>query len=588
MLSSVSHTFQSLNRYWRLLSHYLRPHRFRMALLGIILCITIGAQVVTPLVTSRFIDEAVARAPMSDLVVLALMTMVLALVGQGVAIAETYIAENVAWEATNALRADLAAHLLRLDASFHTAHTQGALIERVDGDVATLANFFSRFVVYVVGNGLLVLGVLGLLFVVDWRIGLGLSAFVVLALVAMLRIRAAATPYWAADRQASADFFGFVGEHLSGLEDIRSSGAGAFVLRRCAEMMRSWLRVTVKAQMRGYALVATSTGLFALGTTVAFAISAVLYNDGALTIGTVYLVFRYAEVLRQPTEQIRNEVQDLTQADASMGRIEALLNTAPRLVDGPGVALPPGPLAVELAGVSFAYAEHAPVLRDISLHVEPGRVLGVVGRTGSGKTTLTRLLPRFYDPLEGEVRLGGVDLRTVRLDAVRSRIGLITQEVHLFNASVRDNLTLFDDRVPDERIAATLDSLGLADWLQELPRGLDTLLGAGGAGLSAGQAQVLACARILLRDPDVVILDEASSRLDPVTERRLHAALGRLLDGRTGLIVAHRLATFAYADDILVLADGQVVEHGPRLALAADPSSRFAGLLRVAAEEVTP
>jgi ABC-type multidrug transport system fused ATPase/permease subunit len=352
--------------------------------------------------------------------------------------------------------------------------------------------------------------------------------------------------------------------------------------------MRSWLAATLKAQMRGYTLVATSQGLFALGTAVAFALSAMLFKAGTLTIGTVYLIFQYTEMLRQPTEQIRNEVQDLQQADASMGRVEALLGTAPRLADGPGAALPPGPLAVELDGVSFGYAEDALVLLDVSVCLEPGRVLGVVGRTGSGKTTLTRLLPRFYDPLAGAVRLGGVDLRTVRLAAVRARIGMVTQEVHLFNASVRDNLTLFEDGVADDRIISVLDTLGLASWLRELPWGLDTPLGPGGAGLSAGQAQVLACARIFLRDPDVVILDEASSRLDPATERLVHAALGRLLDGRTGIVVAHRLATVAYADDILVLEDGQVREHGPRLALAADPTSRFAALLRVATEEVAP
>jgi ABC-type multidrug transport system fused ATPase/permease subunit len=152
---------------------------------------------------------------------------------------------------------------------------------------------------------------------------------------------------------------------------------------------------------------------------------------------------------------------------------------------------------------------------------------------------------------------------------------------------VRDNLTLFDDDVPDERLRAVLHTLGLADWLGELPQGLDTLLGSGGVGLSAGQAQVLACARIFLRDPDVVILDEASSRLDPATERLVHTALGRLLAGRTGIIVAHRLSTVAFADDILVLEDGRVREHGPRSALAADPDSHFAALLRVAAEEVT-
>jgi ATP-binding cassette, subfamily B, bacterial len=569
------------------LAHYLRPQWLRMGFLALVLGGAIGVQVVTPLVASRFIDQATSGGALRGLIVLALVAIGLSLGGQGVAVVETYLAESVSWAATNALRADLLAHLLRLDASFHTAHTPGELIERVDGDVATLARFFSRFVVYVLGNGLLMAGVVVLLFSVDWRVGLGLSAFVILALLAMLRIRATATPLWAAQRQASADFYGFLGEYLSGLEDIRSSGAGAFVLRRCAEVMRSWLAVTLKAQMRGYALIASSQGLFAIGTAVAFVLSAILFRSGTLTIGTVYLIFQYTEMLRHPTEQIRNEVQDLQQADASIGRVEALLNTAPRVVDGPGAALPHGPLSVELDHVSLGYTEDVPVLRDVSIRLEPGRVLGVVGRTGSGKTTLTRLLLRFYDPSAGVVRLGGTDLRSVRLDAVRSRIGLVTQEVNVFNASVRDNLTLFDNTVPDDRIRAVLDTLGLAMWLQELPNGLDTMLGPGGTGLSAGQAQLLACARVFLLDPDVVILDEASSRLDPATERLLHTALGRLLEGRTGVIIAHRLTTVAFADDILVLEDGRVVEHGPQHALAADADSRFAGLLRVATEAVS-
>src|SRR5262249_9132111 len=156
------------------------------------------------------------------------------------------------------------------------------------------------------------------------------------------------------------------------------------------------------------------------------------------------LIFQYTEMLRQPTEQIRDEVQDLQQADASIGRIEALLHTAPRLTDGPEAALPAGPLAAELDGGALGSPEGVPAPSPISVRLEPGRVLGIVGRTGSGKTTLTRLLLRFYDPWAGAVRLGGVDLRRVRLAAVRERIGLVTQEVHLFDASLRDNLTLFE------------------------------------------------------------------------------------------------------------------------------------------------
>nr|BBH85384.1 helicase [Thermosporothrix sp. COM3] len=581
------HFLRALSRYWHLLSRYLRPQWWRMGLLALILCCTIGVQVATPLVTSAFIDRAISGGELSDLMVLALATIALALLQQGMAIAETGIAEMVSWAATNTLRADLLTHLLRLDASFHTAHTPGELIERVDGDVATLARFFSRFVVYVLGNGILMLGVLGLLYHIDWRVGLVMSGFVVVALIVILRIRAAATPLWAADRQANADFFGFLSEYLAGLQDIRSSGASAFVLRRFAEVLRSWLPITRKAQMWGYGMTAVSMGLFSLGTAASFALCALLYQSGLLTIGVVYLVFRYTRMLREPVEQIRDEIQDLQQADASISRIEALLRIQPRIVDGPVSSLPSGPLAIELENVSFAYAEDAPVLRNVSFSLAPGRVLGVVGRTGSGKTTLTRLLLRFYDPQVGTVRLNGVDLRDVKLAAIRSRIGMVTQEVHLFRASVRDNLTLFEAGFSDERIREILETLGLADWLQELPQGLDTVLLSDGAGLSAGQAQVIACARIMLHEPDLVILDEASSRLDPLTDRLVHTALGRMLEGRTGIIIAHRLATLTYADEILVMEDGQVREHGPRRALMADPNSRFAELLRVATEEVT-
>lgn len=582
---TVSFSLRALSRYWRLLAHYLQPHRLRISLLATILCAAIAVQVAAPLLASRFIDEAVSGAAMRSLVILAILTMTLALVGQGLAVAETWVAESVSWDATNALRVDLIAHLLRLEPAYHMAHTPGELIERVDGDVGTLARFFSRFVVILAGNGLLILAVIGLLVAVDWRVGLGLAAFVVVALVAMLRIRASSTHQWSAERQGSAEFYGFLGEYLAGLEDIRSSGAGAFVLRRCAEAMRTWLGAIRRAQMRGYAIAATSEGMFGLGIAFALALSAVLYRDGALTIGTVYLVFRYTEMLRGPTERIRQEVQEFQQADASIGRVEGLLAESTRIADGRLGTLPPGPLEIEIDSVSFGYAAGEPVMRDVSVRVEAGRVLGVAGRTGSGKTTLTRLVPRFHDPQCGSVRLGGVDVRDVAVAAVRSRIGVVSQDVHLFHASVRDNVTLFDDTVSDDRVEAVLEAIGLGDWRRGLPEGLETPLLAGD-GLSAGQAQVLACARILLRDPDVVILDEASSRLDPATERLVHRALGRLLEGRTGIIVAHRLATLAYADDILVLEAGEVVEHGARDDLTRDPASRFAALLRADGEEV--
>jgi ABC-type multidrug transport system fused ATPase/permease subunit len=208
-------------------------------------------------------------------------------------------------------------------------------------------------------------------------------------------------------------------------------------------------------------------------------------------------------------------------------------------------------------------------------------VLGLLGRTGSGKTTISRLLFRLYDPPVGVVRLGGADIRSLPLAALRERVGLVTQDVQLFGGTLRDNVGLFDRNVPDTRLRDVFAELGLEGWLRTLSDGLETRLGAGGRGLSAGEAQLVALARVFLKDPGLVVLDEASSRLDPATQRLLERALTRLLDGRTGVVVAHRLETVERADRILILEDGGVAELGRRDALARDPGSRFARLLRV-------
>lgn len=202
-----------------------------------------------------------------------------------------------------------------------------------------------------------------------------------------------------------------------------------------------------------------------------------------------------------------------------------------------------GPLALAFDDVSFEYAENKPVLKDLSFILEPGQVLGLLGRTGGGKTTLARLVFRLYDPVEGCIRLGDNDIRILKLHELRSRVAYVTQEVQLFQASVRDNVTFFDRTIQDEKILEVIDTLGLTNWYQGLPDGLDTRLETGGRGLSAGEAQLLALTRVFLQDPGLVILDEASSRLDPATEQLLERAIDRLLKGRTAIIIAHRLTT---------------------------------------------
>lgn len=576
--------------YWNLLRTYLRPLRGRVALLSVLLFTGIGFQIANPQLIRSFIDRATAGDALADLLPLAIGFTLLAVGHQVLNVAATYVAQDVGWTATNEMRAVLAAHVLDLDLSFHKTITPGELIERIDGDVTTLSNFFSRFVIHVVGNLVLIVGILALLWRESVWVGLGLTLFAAAAMVAMLRFQAIAMPWWKAVRAKRAEFFGFLGEQLGGTEDIRASGAVPYMLHRFSRVMREWLPAAVRARMGFSLLWGTSIVTYIVGLALVFWMGWSLLGEGVLTIGAVYLIFHYTEMLRHPIEQIRTQMEDLQRAGAGISRVEDLFARKPVLDTSGTEVLPPGPLEVELDHVGFAYADEEsngdPVLRDVRLTVPPGRVLGVLGRTGSGKSTLARLLTRLYDPVDGEIRLGGVPLPAVESGDLRRRVGMVTQEVQLFRAPVRDNLTFFDDTVADQRIWDVLFMLGLGDWTASLENGLDTVLETGSAGLSAGQAQLLAFARIFLRDPGLVILDEASSRLDPATEMLIERAVDRLLQQRTGVIIAHRLATVERADDILILEAGEVVEFGPRTALAADPDSRFSGLLRTGLEEV--
>jgi ABC-type multidrug transport system fused ATPase/permease subunit len=570
--------------YWQLLAVYLRPLWRRTALLAVLMLANIGLQLVSPLVLRRFIDRALDVAPLRTLLVIAGLYIAFALLIQASRLLETWTAEYVGWTATNNLRADLALHVLRLDMGFHNRFTPGALIERVDGDIFTLGNFFSRFIINIIGNGLLGLGVVVLLFRIDWRIGLTIAAFALVTVLIMLGLGRFATTRFAASRQATANLMGFIEERINGTEDIRSAGATGYVMRRNYELSRDLLHKQTRANVVSGLTLSSSNVLFAVGTAISLGVGAVLFHRGAVTLGTVFVIFQYTQILVQPVEEISRQLRDLQQASASIGRVRELQAIQPAIGNGRGLPLPPGALDVTFDHVTFGYAEDEPTVRDVSFHLAPRTVLGLVGRTGSGKTTITRLLFRLYDPDHGSVRLGGVDLRDASQDEIRSRVALVTQEIQLFRATLRDNLTLFDRTIPDRRIIAALRTIGLGEWFDGLLNGLDTMLAAGGGGLSAGESQLLAFTRVFLRDPDLVILDEASSRLDPATEAKLERAIDTLLAGRTAIVIAHRLATIERADRVMVMANGEIAELGDRAALASDPTSRFAGMLRTGSD----
>ncbi|MCA3729693.1 MAG: ABC transporter ATP-binding protein [Phenylobacterium sp.] len=580
-----------------MLAVYLRPEGRKLSALAVFLVAGTAVQLASPLIIRAFIDTAAhggADASLERLWMLAGLFIAVTLLAQVLQIGSTYFSEQLGWSATNRMRQDLADHALQLDMAFHTAKSPGELIERVDGDVAALAAFFSQFILQIIGGALLLAGILVVLYLQDWRIGVLLTGFAVVAGLVLHAIRQIAGGRWERLREAWSAFSGFLEERLAGLDDVRANGGGPHVMRRMAEVNAELLVANVDAARRGHWIFLTASALFSIGFGLALALGVWLFQRGEATIGTVFMFMQYAGMMSLPIMLIGQQLQQFQAATASLNRIRDLRAIQPALTDGPGAGwegLRTQAPVVGFQDLTFAYRADTPVIRNLDLKVPAGEVIGLLGRTGSGKTTLTRLLFRLYDPQGGAVTLDGVDIRQARLDELRGRIGLVTQEVQLFDASIRDNATLFDPAIDDARIIEVLTDLGLGEWLARQPEGLGTVLRAGG-GLSAGEAQLLAFARVFLKDPGLVVLDEASSRLDPATDQMIERALDRLLgaDGsgrrRTAIIIAHKLSTVQRADRIAILDQGRLVETGRRTDLEADPESAYARLLRTGLAEV--
>ncbi len=574
--------------YFRLFTGYLRPYRGQAALLAVVLAATISLQLVNPQLIAVFIDRAIDGADVASLVPLAIAFIVIAVIHQTLLVWATALAERIGWSATNQLRSDLTDHVLHLDMGFHKGTSPGELIERIDGDVTALSNFFSSMMIKVLGNGVLLTGILVLLWIQSWIVGLSITAFTILALAGMVRLHGVTVPWQKEIRATSAEMYGFIGEQIDGTEDVEANGATGFMVRRFDDIQRRWLPQVIRG-WTGWAMMwIMSMALYFFSLVIVFVLGSWLFGVGTLTIGGVYLVFQYVQMSHRPIEQIREELIDLQKAGASISRVEELFARQTKLVQRETLRLPDGALSVSFDDVTFRYDDEAGdeiVLDDVSFTIRPGRVVGLLGRTGSGKSTVARLITRLHEPQQGEVRVGGNATWDIDLATLRHHVAMVTQDVQLFRATIRENLTFFDDSITDEDLMDVLRTLELDGWIESLSAGLDTKLESGSGGLSAGQAQLLAFTRVFLRNPGVVVLDEASSRLDPATEALLERAIDHLLDKRTAILIAHRLATVTRADDIIILEDGRVIEAGDRRSLADDPESVFSRLLATGMEE---
>jgi ABC-type multidrug transport system fused ATPase/permease subunit len=565
----------------------LRPDARRWAVLGALLAASSALALAGPLVVRTIVDRAREGAATATFVTLALGFLAIAVVTQVVGVVVIRYATVTAWGTTNELRLRMTRHVLGLDHEFHRTHTPGELIQRVDGDVTSVSDFLSQVVPKAVGGVMLISGMLGVLLVLDGRIGLGMFVYLCLAVAVLLAMRHRAIREASDEMGALAQLYGGIEERLTASEDLRANGAGVHAMWRFVEDSGGMLRSSVRRQRAFIRMWWAVQSAVTLGSVLALVVSATLVANGAITLGTGFLLFQYVLVISRPLEDLVHQLETVQKANGAMVRVLDLLEVRATILDTGTTSPPRGALGVSCRGVSFGYGDHDEdgdeqlTLRDLDIDVAPGRSVGVVGRTGSGKTTFSRLLLRLVEPTAGTLSLGGVPMRDIPFAELRRRVALVPQEVELFEGTIRDNVTLFDPAPSDEAVIDALTRAGLGSLAES---GIHRTLGAGGAGMSAGESQLLALARVWLRQPDLVVLDEATARIDPVTEQRLEAAVAQLIEGRTTFIIAHKLSTLRMVDEVMVFDRGRVVEHDRREVLARSGTSHWRHLLDLALE----
>ena len=522
----------------------------RFAALVTLTVLSLIFRLAAPQYLRLYIDTATAGESLDMLLHAASIYSLLSLGRHLCNIAQRILSERIGLAATDALRSDTAEHCLALDMSYHKERTAGEMISRLDHDINSISDFFANFWGGIVVSSLALTLALGVIIYESKSLGLTLTAATLISLFALLKVKDLTVPYLTALMPISATHYSTMEEHFAAGEDISGLGAAGFTFSRFRQNLAAWKTALRNAYLASNVMWGAMQLMFSLNTVITFIFCYIYWREGSMQVGTAFMLVIYSEQLRAPLNELRMRLSDLQKADAAINRLSETLSLKPGISDSGSEELPTAAPTLSFENVCFSYETGTDVLKNFNLTLEAGRVLGLVGRTGSGKSTLVRLIMRFYEPQQGKITLDGIPLAAFSLKDLRRSIAYVTQEVQLFRATVRDNLTFFDASISDVMIANALATLGLQDWLTELPQGLDSVLG-DEFGLSAGESQLLALTRAFLRNPTIVILDEASARLDPITEKRLEQAIDSLLKGRTAIIIAHRTETLHKVDALL-------------------------------------
>jgi ATP-binding cassette, subfamily B, bacterial len=567
------------------------PHAGKLLLFLIVVVLDSSIGIAYPLVYRAIINEGILQHDVALIVRLAVLIGGLGVVDAALGLGQTYLATRVGAEVVVSLRTKLFDHIQQMPLAFFSRTQTGALVTRLVTDASGARSAFTDVLSNLAGNSVTVLLTFGALFALSWRITLIifllLPAFVLPARYWGRRIREVTRESLTATAgmaSAMVERFNVAGALLSKLFGRPAEDVQAFAVK-AQTLSRTGIRAGLYGRMNATGLMLTAT----LATALAYGWGGVLATQHVLDLGTVVAIVSLLSRLYAPLMGLSNVQVNVMTALVSFERIFEVLDLQPMIREiAEPRPIPAGALRLTFDHVSFHYPSAAEVslaslesiavpekreqrivLEDISFDAEPGQLVALVGPSGSGKTTITHLIPRLYDPQSGSVRLNGIDLRDAALESLRARIGVVTQDAHLFHDTLRSNLQYARPEASDEQIRAALRDAQILEAVDALPEGLDTMVGERGYRFSGGEKQRLAIARLLLKAPDLVILDEATAHLDSTSETAIQRALEQALTGRTSIVIAHRLSTVIKADRILVLRGGRIVESGTHRELLA-------------------
>jgi len=548
--------------------HYLRQYKLPLALTMISMLALVGIQLVGPWLIKTMVAAVTAPEPspetMSLVMNLALLAFAVYVLRAVMRFVRSYSAHVAGWHVVADIRNDIYRHLQRLSLRFYEDKQTGQLMSRAVNDTNLLEQLVAHAIPDVLVNALMFAGVTAVLVSMSWRLALLSMLPIPLIVLAMRGFARYVRPAFRQRQAELGELNAALNDNIAGIREIQ-----AFT-REDDEADRIWSRIVRyrDSLLRALRLMAVFHPSIeftaALGTIVLIYFGGKLVLGGTLPIADLVAYFLYLELLYQPVRALSGVWENVQQALAGADRILELLDQEPDVSERDHATDLPGRAqgAISFSNVSFRYATGDVVLRNVDLEVSPGSVVALVGPTGVGKTTLSMLIPRFYDVSEGTITLDGHDVRDLTLDSLRRQISIVLQEVYLFHGTVRENILFGRQGATDQQVNEAAQIANAHEFIAQLPEGYDTVIGERGVKLSGGQRQRLAIARAVLKDAPILILDEATSSVDTETELLIQQALERLMVGRTTLVIAHRLSTIRKADNIVVLNDGKIEEQG--------------------------